>query len=112
MDVKEIRRLNARHLAERKFSRQLVAKRLGYADNNYLNQLLTGHSQMGDRTARKFEKSLDMPNGWMDQPHPELWGETPEEMLAFSEQLLSNLSTADLSRLIDRALTIIRGRSE
>jgi hypothetical protein len=112
MDVKETRRLNARYLADKKYSRQFVARKLGYADNNYLNQLLTSHSSMGDRTARKFETKLDLADGWMDRPHPELWGDTPEEVLSYTDELLKSLSNSDLSHIIDRALKSIRGRSE
>jgi len=110
MDVKETRRRNASYLADKKYSRSTVTQKLGYSDNNYLNQILTGHSGMGDKTARRFEKSLDLSAGWMDRPHPELWGDSPEEVLALTEELLGNLSNADLTRLIDRALKIIQTR--
>lgn len=112
MDVTETRRLNARYLADKKYSRQFLAQKLGYSDTNYINQILSGHSSMGGRTARKFEANLDLSNGWMDRPHPELWGESPEEVMEFTEELLSSLSNSDLSRLIDRALKIIRGRTD
>lgn len=112
MDVREIRQRNAAYLADKRYGRSVLASKLGYSDNNYLNQLTGGHSAMGGRTARKFEKALDLPEGWMDAPHPALWGDSPEDVVRFTEELLPNLSSADLSRLIDQALKLIRDRRE
>lgn len=33
---------------------------------NYLSQLVTGHRQMNEETARKYEKALNLPWGWFD----------------------------------------------
>ena len=112
MDATEIRRLNANYLADKRYGRQELSGKLGYQDNNYLNQLLGGHSPMGGRTARKFESSLGLPEGWMDTPHPDLWGRDDMEVAMYTERLLGSLSSADLSRLIDSALKIIRERKE
>ena len=111
MEAKEIRLLNAQYLTD-KHGRQEASAKLGYQDNNYLNQILGGFSPMGGRTARRFEDAFDLPNGWMDTPHPDLWGRDDMEIAMYTEKLLGSLSSADLSRLIDTALKIIRKRKE
>lgn len=109
VDIIEIRRRNALYYAD-KHGRSQLAARLEYSDTNYLNLICNGNSNMGARTARKFESRLGLPRGWMDLPHPELWADTPEELSAITESLLNNLSTSDLSRLIDMALGILKTR--
>lgn len=73
MQVLEIRRLNLRYLAESKYGRATLAEKLGYPDCNYLNQLLTGHSVVGEKTARKIEERLGLLPGWMDAPYLPGW---------------------------------------
>lgn len=68
MDISDIRRANILALAE-KHSRSVLAKKLGYSDTIYINQLCGGHGSFGGRTARKIEKSLNLADGWMDQLH-------------------------------------------
>ena len=109
MDVREIRRRNARYLAG-KHGRTELSTALGYHDNNYLNQMTAGHSNIGNRTARRFEAALGLPSGWMDVQHPSQWGE--EEDPVDLDGVLESMSTSDLSAVIDKALSILRGRNE
>jgi phage repressor protein C with HTH and peptisase S24 domain len=40
---------------------------------NYVGQMATGSSPIGDKTARKLEKLGRKDVGWLDVPHPEQW---------------------------------------
>lgn len=66
MDITQIRRANLQLLADHAESRLELAAKIGYADTNYLNQLLSGHGSFGGRTARKIEQALGLKDGWMD----------------------------------------------
>ncbi|MFI2810162.1 LexA family protein [Microbulbifer sp. JSM ZJ756] len=68
MEIKDIRRDNLNLLAG-EHGRTTIAQKLGYPDNNYINQLCGGHTNIGNRTARKIEAALDLEKGWMDYPH-------------------------------------------
>jgi SOS-response transcriptional repressor LexA len=81
METSEIRLNNLKYW-EQKLSRKLLAERAGYSDTNYINQLLTGHENIGSRTARKFEHGLHLDIGWFDLPHRELWGDGISEPVA------------------------------
>ncbi|WP_346839804.1 S24 family peptidase [Microbulbifer sp. SAOS-129_SWC] len=67
MDIKDIRRANINLLADM-YGRTDISEKLGYPDNNYINQLCSGHGSFGSRTARKIEEALQLPRGWMDYP--------------------------------------------
>ena len=112
MEVSEIRRLNAIYLVDKKLGKSTLIKKLGYPDANYLNQITGGHLNMGSRTARKFECSLALDNGWMDAPHPDLWGTDADEIAQYMMRIFPTLSSADLSLIIDKALKVIRSREE
>jgi plasmid maintenance system antidote protein VapI len=74
MENKEIRRRNFRYLAD-KLGRDSFAEKCGWDGVNYVNGICAGHSKVGDATARRVESCLDLsPVGWLDLPHPELWG--------------------------------------
>ena len=68
MTVLEIRRANINYLAN-KWTRKELAKRLGYNDTVYVNQLCGGHGSFGNRVARKIEEKLGLGHGWMDKPY-------------------------------------------
>ena len=68
MNAHDIRRKNLEGLA-REHGRQTLAEKLGYSDTNYLNQVLTGHVQVGPRAPRKWERLLGLSNGWFDVDH-------------------------------------------
>lgn len=65
MEIKDIRRNNINLLAD-KYGRTAIAEKLGYPDNNYINQLCGGHTNIGSRTARKIEIAFNLERGSMD----------------------------------------------
>ncbi|USD19987.1 S24 family peptidase [Microbulbifer variabilis] len=67
MEIKDIRKDNLNLLAD-KHGRNTISEKLGYPDNNYINQLCGGHTNIGSRTARKIEAALGLKTGWMDWP--------------------------------------------
>ena len=73
MDANTCRRINIRYLADHRYSRTRLAEDLGYSGTNYINQLCGGFGSFGSNAARKIEKHLNLPKGWMDQPHPDLY---------------------------------------
>ena len=52
-----------------KYGRGDLAKKLGYKDAIYVNQLCGGHGSFGTNTARKIETKLRLEHGWMDNLH-------------------------------------------
>lgn len=56
-----------------------LSRRLDNVPPSYISQIITGvptpkgtRRGVGDALARKLEKGMNKPRGWMDQPHPEL----------------------------------------
>lgn len=111
MEVREIRRLNVGYLTE-KVGRRVFADKLGYSDTNYINQIVKGHAKIGPGVSRRIEEAMDLPEGWLDAPHPDLWGKTSEEVAEYTREILESLSNSDLSRLIEQASIIIRSRDK
>lgn len=70
------RKNNLRYWAK-ELGRKELAKKLGYEDTNFINQLLgkksNGNGSFGENLARKFEVDLELPLGWFDQSFPELY---------------------------------------
>lgn len=68
MDVKEIRRLNLEYLIASVGSIKKLADIVD-SDPNYVSQIKNKNANktMGDRFARKIEKSFQKPHGWMDK---------------------------------------------
>lgn len=66
--MKQIRQKNLQLALTWFESQRAMAEFLGI-EPNYLNQLLTGHRGIGEDRARKFEKSLNKPDHWMDVEH-------------------------------------------
>lgn len=112
MKLKEVRLLNFLYLADRVHGRQKLATLMGYDDTNYMNQIAGGYSNIGDPTADKIERAAGKPSGWMDTPHPSLWGRDSMEALKFAEEMLKNLASADIAQLIDLSLKEIASRQE
>jgi hypothetical protein len=110
--LKEVRLLNFLYLADSVYGRQQLATLMGYDDTNYMNQIAGGYSNIGDPTAEKIEKATGKPSGWMDTPHPSLWGRDSLEALKFAEDLLKNLTSADIAQLVDLSLKEIARRQE
>lgn len=70
MDIKEIRRENLRLLAKEKGGQARLAEMLGMS-LSYLGQIIGKNpvKGIGDAIARRVEKELELPHGWMDQAH-------------------------------------------
>lgn len=77
MEVAMIRVNNLRSLVRRYESQQAFADaaKLGV---QYLNQLLKGHRNIGEKTARKIEASLKLDPGWLDHGSADQREESPE----------------------------------
>lgn len=73
MSVKDIRRQNFSSLLELKESRIEYAKKLGYESANYINQIASGFTGIGQKLASRIEEAEGVPRGWLSEPHPELW---------------------------------------
>ncbi len=75
MEIKQIRVLNIRYLAE-KHGRIRIAESDPRPEkkwtDNYINQLCGDFGSFGNATARNIEKGMGLPKGWMDSIHPEL----------------------------------------
>lgn len=71
MDVHKVRRANLRSLIEKWGGPTTLAKRLGHASGSYLAQLAGPNPsrEVNEKVARSIEQSLDLPLGWLDQPH-------------------------------------------
>lgn len=65
MEIAEIRRSNLRRLVGR-YESQLAFAEHAKLGVQYLNQLLSSHRNMGEKTARKIETALKLDLGWLD----------------------------------------------
>ncbi len=65
MEITLTRLQNLRRLVSDCDSQQAFADSDGLSVQ-YLNQLLTGHRNIGEKTARKLEQSLRLESGWLD----------------------------------------------
>lgn len=95
MDTKHIRLANINYLAD-KHGRDRIAEcdsRKKWSAN-YINQLCGGFGSFGSATARRIERGLNLPFGWMDLPHPEV---------SYQDQsiALSSDDSADKAKLIN-----------
>lgn len=71
MDTDRTARLRRAHLTDlvnEKGSQAAVADLLDVTPG-YLNQLMLGRRNIGEKTARKIELAAKKPPGWLDQPH-------------------------------------------
>ena len=66
--LEERRRVRLRELIERYGSSAKLADALGCTPG-YISQLLTKRRPVTEKTARKFERTLDLPEYWFDQRH-------------------------------------------
>ena len=70
-EVTEIRQLNLKKM-EAHYGSQVALADILDSTTARINHLLTGHRNIGEKTARKFEAMLKKPSGWMDFLHDEL----------------------------------------
>ena len=111
MDIKRIRQKNTISLID-KYGRDLLAEKAGYQDKNYLNQISGGFKNMRDNVARKFEENVALSFGWMDFPHPSLWGQDDPDTQKAHKMMLEELQSTDLSILFDKASEILSSRDK
>ena len=67
----EIRLHNLRRIVSRYETHQAVASEAGLS-GQYLNQLLSGHRNIGEKTARKIERALRLTPGELDRDGTEV----------------------------------------
>lgn len=77
VDAQEMRRLNLRRLVSEHEGMNNLARKLGLSKGAYISQLLsepgTPHARsLSEKTARKWEKQLGLPPGWLDGKGPEV----------------------------------------
>lgn len=65
MDAFDMRKRNLSVLVRRYGRQQALADAVGLSVQ-YINQMLSGHRTIGEKTARKIEKGLCLAPGWMD----------------------------------------------
>lgn len=106
MDVKDVRVLNARYLAD-KYGRDKLAEMLGKEDTNHLNQLVGGHGSFGRKVAAQFEEALNLGSLWMETPHPGLWGESEAEKQKYIDSICEGLSPADVPYFLTALARIV-----
>ncbi len=66
MEITLIRLQNLKRLVAECHSQQAFADSAGLTVQ-YLNQLLMGHRNIGEKTARKLERTLRLDPGWLDR---------------------------------------------
>ena len=96
MDVNEIRRKNLVALIKEHGGQKSLAELVRPTAPGYISQLVNGTRNVGGTTARRFEKQLGKPHGWMDQPH-----EKDSQSVAIAEETVPHASG---SPPIDRQL--------
>ena len=71
-DVNEIRKQQLRRLVSEHEGMSALARKLGLARGAYISQLLTNPPVrvMSEKTARKWERALGLPDGWIDGRAP------------------------------------------
>jgi len=65
-DIGEIRRLNVVALVERYGSQRQLAKSMGVS-GGYVYQIVKGIRNLGERSSKKFEGRLNLPEGWLSE---------------------------------------------
>lgn len=65
----ETRRRNIRLLAAQWDGATGLARKLGLSGPSYISQLTRGTRPVTEKTARKLERQLDLPAGWLDRDH-------------------------------------------
>ena len=68
-DVYEVRRTNLRLLIDQWGGPKPLAKKLGYSKASFMVQMGGPNPtrKVTERTARRIEKALELPTGWMDK---------------------------------------------
>jgi hypothetical protein len=69
--IGETRRANLALLVSQWGGPTTLARRLELSGPSYLSQLANGHSEFGEKAARRIEQTLELPAGWLDAEHKE-----------------------------------------
>lgn len=67
MTINTVRQRNLRSLIHEAGGPSTLAARLGHSGPSYLSQLANAHRPVTEKTARKFEESLGLRPGWLDE---------------------------------------------
>jgi len=67
MSISDVRRQNLKLLAEQHGGQAGLSRATGKAPA-YISQLFTGLRNLGEAGSRNLERSLGLPNGWLDCP--------------------------------------------
>jgi hypothetical protein len=97
MDIRDVRHQRLRGLLAEYGAQQALAERMAVGPA-YVNQLYVGKRKIGERTARKIEWSLGLPEGYLDGRDDAL---TPIEKAHLE---LYRLAPAPVRELVDAAL--------
>lgn len=81
--------------------RDQLAARLGYTDTNYLNQVITGHSPLGNTNARRWAEKLGLPADYLDQPTTTDGGGSPSSGSVAGGQIDSVFEQLTPSEAVD-----------
>lgn len=106
MEIKEIRRKNLGVLLENT-THIAFAEKAGMAAA-HVSQIVNGSRNMGDKIARRIEKKLSLPVGWMDGPKMLYGTRDPDEPLKRGIEIL----TAMEPEARHRAVKILAAMSE
>lgn len=87
-----------KYVAER--DRASVARQLGYNDNVYINQVIAGHSSLGNKNAERWCDALKLPAGWFDRPVPDDSADSSPDIGSFTDAL-SKISRDDKLRIFE-----------
>lgn len=70
MDIQSVRRSNLRRAIEdlEHGNMTALAERAKKSPTQ-ISDMLSGRKAFGEKVARAIERALDLPSGWMDQPH-------------------------------------------
>lgn len=112
--VYETRRANLRLLVAQYDGPTAFARRCGYRGPSYVSQMLSGHRDIHEDTARKIEALLGLPARWLDEarhgaelaPAPvdsTVLGATSTALLALLQQHRIELSDEKLLRVYELA---------
>ncbi len=72
----------------------------------YINQMLSGHRSIGEKTARKIEAALQLPHGWMDVDSSSV-ADTPSDPL----RLVADTEVVEVSKDVLRLACAIQSLS-
>ena len=91
MSIEEIRKLNFQRLVERYGSQGRLAKALGHSVG-YVHQLNHGIRNIGERSAAKMERKLNLSEGWLSTPAEGQEGLDPEPPPAPPQRMIPVLA--------------------